>query len=53
MRLCRRCNEDMKYIGSKQNGPYFVCDSCGDIHIPSEFGLGDNELDYISDRGRN
>lgn len=54
MKLCKKCNVEMKYISSPQNGPYFICKKCNEIVITSnfDFGTDDNELDYISDRGR-
>ena len=57
MKLCKKCKEEMKFISSIQNGPYYVCSKCNEIVITSnsqlDFGtFDDNELDYISDRGR-
>ena len=57
MRLCNKCNEPMKMINSC-NGSYLKCIKCGNIDFPTEFTKmefgtnDDNELDYISDRGR-
>ena len=46
----------MMYISSPQNGPYYICEECNEVKIPTsndDFGtFDDNELDYISDRGR-
>jgi hypothetical protein len=55
--ICKKCKIEMDYIGSKQNGPCYVCKECNEVKIPTsnldDFGtLDDNELDYISDRGR-
>jgi plastocyanin domain-containing protein len=54
--ICKKCKIEMDYIGSKQNGPYHICKECNEVTITSnldDFGtLDDNELDYISDRGR-
>ena len=55
MKLCKKCKEEMKFISSIQNGPYYVCSKCNEIVITSNSNFGtfdDNELDYISDRGR-
>lgn len=55
MKVCKRCKVEMDYIGSQQNGPYYICKECNEV-VPTsndEFGtFDDNELDYISDRGR-
>jgi len=55
--ICKKCKIEMDYIGSKQNGTYYSCKKCNEVKIPTsnldDFGtLDDNELDYISDRGR-
>ena len=55
--ICKKCKIEMDYIGSKQNGTYYSCNKCNEVKIPTsnldDFGtLDDNELDYISDRGR-
>jgi len=31
--ICKKCKIEMNYIGSKQNGPYYVCKECNDIKI--------------------
>jgi hypothetical protein len=54
MEFCRKCKSEKKLINSC-NGSYFKCTNCGEITYPTQndFGtLDDNELDYISDRGR-
>ena len=56
--ICKKCKIEMNYIGSKQNGPYYICKECNDVKITSSYSkdnlgtLDDDELDYISDRGR-
>lgn len=52
MKFCKRCKIEMDYFNSLQNGPYFICKKCNDVVIPSS-DFGNDELDYISDRGNN
>jgi hypothetical protein len=58
MKTCKKCNEEMRRVGSSQNGFYYKCSKCNEIEIgisnlEFDFGTNDNnELDYISDRGR-
>lgn len=55
MELCKKCKGEKTLINSC-SGMYYKCSQCGEISYPTsndDFGtLDDNELDYISDRGR-
>lgn len=56
MKTCKKCKSEMRRVGSPQNGFYYKCSKCNELEIGIsnlEFGTyDDNELDYISDRGR-
>ena len=57
MKFCKKCKQEMKFIPSTQNGPYYICSKCNNIDFPTsnyreKIGTySDEEIDKVVIRG--